>query len=301
MITIKKLLKNPSIIIRGLNKLGLLRWISDERYIKWRYYIQHNEKLNLVQPKTYNEKLQWLKLNYHNADYVKLVDKSQVREYVANKIGKEYLIPIVGEWNNGNDIKWESLPDKFVLKCTHDSGSLVISTDKSKLNKEKAINKLNKALSYNYYYSGREWPYKYVEPKIIGEEFLEVQEGKELQDYRFFCFEGDPKFITVDTNINDKEKTRRNLYDLDWNLLDAEITYPRDVNSNIVKPDNLEEMIKISRKLSKGIPHVRIDLYNLEGKVYFGEITFYHQSGLGIIRPKSFENKMGDWINISKY
>lgn len=295
---IKEIINDPSLIIRALNKLGLLRWIPDELYVKWRYKIAFNEKLNLKKPKTYNEKLQWLKLNNHNPKYVKLVDKLNVRNYISEKIGKSYLIPLVGVWDNVEQIDWQSLPSQFVLKCTHDSGSLVVCNDKEKLDIKSAKKKLKRALTRNYYYSGREWPYKFVEPKIIGEEFLIPENDEELKDYRFFCFNGKPKFISVDSNINDKTKTRRNLYDLEWNMLDAEITYPKSVNNKLKKPDKLAEMINICKKLSQGIPHVRIDLYYLRGKIYFGEFTFYHQGGLGEIRPENFSKKMGQWITL---
>lgn len=301
MVKFKKIVEDPSIIIRALNKVGLLNWISDTNYVKWRYRIQHNQSLDLENPKTFNEKLQWLKLNYHNPEYVPLVDKIQVREHISNLVGDEYLIPLIGVWENANDIDWDLMPDKFVLKCSHDSGSVIVCTDKSTFDKKAAITTLNKALGRNYYYAGREWPYKFVKPKVMAEKFLETSEKDELRDYRFFCFEGEPKFISVDTNINNKSKTRRNLYDLNWNLLDAEITYKKDLNNSLDKPNKLDEMIEISKKLSESLPHVRIDLYNIDDEIYFGEYTFYHQSGLGIIRPNEFDLKLGSWINLAPY
>ncbi|MBA2862113.1 ATP-grasp fold amidoligase family protein [Methanococcus maripaludis] len=189
---------------------------------------------------------------------------------------------------------------QLVLKCNHDSGSVVICKDKTKFDFKEARRKLNRCLKRNYYYLSREWPYKNVKPKIVCEKYLLDNENLELNDYRFLCCDGNPKFIMVDFNTTDKTKKRRNLYDLEWNLLGAEISYPRELGIKCPKPNNLEKMINLSKRLSKGIPHVRVDLYSIKDKIYFGEMTFYHQSGTAKINPKEFEIEMGNWIELSK-
>jgi len=293
-------IREPSTIIRALNKIGMLKWIPDEKYIKWRYFIEFRKKLNLDNPTTFNEKIQWLKLHDRNDKYTKLVDKLEVRDFVKSKVGSDYLVPLLGAWDNVNEIDWNSLPKEFVIKCTHDSGGLIICTDKNKLDIKKAKKKIQRSLSVNYYYSGREWPYKNVQPRIIAEKLLEQRDYQELRDYRFFCFHGEPKFVAVDFSINDKNKTRRNLYDMDWKLLPAEISYPRELNIKLIKPQKFEQMIDLSRRLSEGIPHVRIDFYYVNNEIIFGEMTFYHQGVLSKINPESFNHKLGDLIKISE-
>lgn len=276
----------------------LKKLIPSFLWLKVEYFINLNRNLNIINPKTYNEKLQWLKLYDRKPIYTQLVDKFEVRKYIKNIIGENYLIPLIGVWNEFDEINFEKLPNQFVLKPTHTSGNVFICKDKTSINLVNLKREINGWLKRNYFWEHREWPYKNVKPRIICEILLEQKDGDELRDYRFFCFNGEPKFITVDFSITDKKKTRRNIYDLDWNLLDVEISYPKEKKIVVVKPNKLEEMISLSRRLSANIPHSRIDFYYIENKVIFGEITFYHQSGMGKIYPTEFDLIMGSWIQL---
>ncbi|WP_368646165.1 ATP-grasp fold amidoligase family protein [Alkalibacterium putridalgicola] len=281
-----------------LIKYKLLKKMSDKRFIELDYLINTKNALNLTDPKTFNEKLQWLKLNNRKTYYTTLVDKYEVREYISELIGEEYLIPLLGVYDTYDDIDFRALPDQFVMKPTHTSGNIFICKDKNQIDHEALRGKIDAWLSRDYYSVHREWPYKNVNPRIIIEEYIEQESGSELRDYRFFCFDGAPKFITVDFNIIDKSKTRRNLYDVGWNIMDATISYPQEKELVIEKPEKLEQLIELSCMLSKDIPHARIDFYYINNKIKFGEITFFHQSGMGDIQPDEFNIEMGNWITV---
>lgn len=289
-----------SIILRKIGDYRCLNWLSDSLYLKIYYFITTKSKLNLDSPKSYNEKLQWLKLHDRNPEYAQLVDKYEVRNYIKETIGEKFLIPMLGLWNKVDDIDWDTLPNQFVLKTTHDSGGVVICKDKKNFDIEAAKSKLNNSMKRNYYYGTREWPYKNVKPRIVAEKYINQVDDDELRDYRFFCFNGEPKCIAVDYSITDKSKTRRNIYDLDWNFQPVSISYPNELKKTVEEPEKLKEMISLSRKLSKNIPHVRIDFYNIGSKIIFGEMTFYHQSGMAKIVPREFEDKMGSWIELPR-
>ena len=277
---------------------NIKRIIPDTLYLKLQYRHHFSKNLDLKNPATYNEKIQWLKLNDRKPEYNTYVDKYEVRKHVSETIGDDYLIPLIGVYDSVEEINWSQLPNKFVLKCTHGSACNIICSNKSELEIEQSKLKLENWMNKNWYWYGREWPYKDLKPRIICEEFLVQDDGEELRDYRFFCFSGEPKFVTVDFSITDKKKTRRNLYDLNWNRMDAEISYPKENSFKVKKPEKLEEMIKLSKVLSSNIPHARVDFYFIKNKIYFGEITLYHQSGFGKIKPTEFDRKMGDWIEI---
>lgn len=293
-----KYIKNPLELFLVLGNREFLNWIDDEKYIKIAHRIKLNEKLDLENPITYNQKLQWLKIYNRDVLYNKLVDKYRVREFIKERIGSKYLIPLIGVWENVEDIDFNSLPNQFVLKCTHNSGGLVICKDKRELNIKSVKDKLEKSLKHNYYWGQREWVYKDVPPLIIAEKYIADDSGKNIRDYRFFCFNGEPKFISVDLDIINKDQTRRNIYDLEWNLLDIEISYPKEENKKLLKPKNLEIMIEIAKELSKDIPHLRVDLYNVDGKILFGELTFFHQSGWGKFNPKKWDEILGNWLTL---
>lgn len=293
-----KVIRDPKIAVFYILNSKVSRLIPDAYFLKIPYKIRTGKKLDLKNPISFNEKIQWLKINNRNPKYTNMVDKYEVRNYISNTIGEEYLNPLLGVWDKFEDINFEDLPNQFVLKCTHDSGRLIICTDKSKFNIAEAKKKINNSLKENYYYSGREWPYKNVKPRIICEKYMEQDNGEELRDYRFFCFNGEPKFIAVDFSITNKKNTRRNLYDLNWNLMDGEISYPKELSLQVEKPDKLDLMIALSRKVSSDIPHARVDFYYIKQKIIFGEITFFHQSGMGKIRPKEFEEQMGNWLKL---
>lgn len=287
----KVIVKICGILLRGNKKL-------DELYLKLIFPIYLGEKLNLSNPRTYNEKLQWLKLNDKNPIYTKLVDKYEVRKYIADTIGEEYLIPLIGVWDKFEDIDFNKLPNQFVLKCTHDSGGVVICKDKTKFNFQAAKKKINSSLRRNFFYSGREWPYKNIKPKIICEKYLVDNDGVDLKDYKFFCFDGNPKFMYV---ASEREiKTKFDFFDLEFNQLPIKQHYDNS-NKKIEKPENFEEMIELSKLLSKGISHVRVDFYNIKGKIYFGELTLYHFSGLVKFEPSEYDLILGEFIDLGKF
>lgn len=297
---IKEIHKQPEkIFVNILYRLPIISYnIPDEKYLKIIYKSILKKDLNLENPKTFNEKLQWLKLNNRNPEYTKMVDKYEAKKYVANIIGEEHIIPIIGVWNKFEDIDFKELPNQFVLKCTHDTGGLVICKDKEKINLKEVKKKINKSLKRNFYYYGREWPYKNVKPRIIAEKYMVDESGVELKDYKIFCFDGKAKFILVD--FGRFSDHYRNIYDLDWNLLDLKIKFPINAEHQIEKPVNLNEMIELAEKLSKNIPHVRVDFYNVRGKIYFGELTFFHGSGFTKIEPEEWDEKIGEYIKLPK-
>ena len=255
-------------------------------------------KLNWEQPQYYSEKLQWLKINYRTPIMTKLVDKYEVKEYVASKIGWEYVIPTLGVWTNTDDINIEKLPDKFVLKCTHDSGGVVICKNKKDFNFKTAKEKLDKSMKKNFYWMAREWPYKNVKPRIIAELYIEDKKNESLNDYKFFCFNG---FIDSILVCKGREKGHPNFYhyDQNWNRL----IYQKEElekDDNIKKPQNLALMIELAKILSQGFPHVRVDFYNVDGKVFFGELTFFNQSGFDTDILPETDAKWGDLLELPK-
>lgn len=293
--SIKKLLKNPFKLIFICDKMQISRFIPDKQYLKIRYRAIFGKKLNLNDPKTFNEKLQWLKLNDRNPEYTKMVDKYTAKGYVAGIIGDEYIIPTLGIWDNVEDIDFDKLPEQFVLKCTHDSGGVVICKDKTKLDIEAAKKKLQKSLNNNYYYVGREWPYKNIKPRVIAEQYMEDGDRNELADYKFFCFDGEPKALFVATDRSTDVKF--DFYDLEFNHLPF-VAGHEHADKAITKPEGFDQMLELSKKISKGIPHVRVDFYDIGGKVYFGEMTFFHWSGMCPFEPEEWDYKFGEWINL---
>lgn len=292
---IEKYVKDPWKVIVFLKNHRLLSWMSDESYLRLTYRAAFHKKLNLEHPQTYSEKLQWLKLYNRIPEYTQYVDKYAVHDFVKERIGEEYLIPLLGVWDSYKEIDFGSLPDKFVLKCTHDSGGLVICRDKSALNKKAVRKKLEKCLRTNYYLYSREWPYKDVKPRIIAEPYLVDESGTQLKDYKFFCFDGKVKamFIATDRGTD----TRFDFYDEKFNHFPMTNGHP---NADIPpkKPDRFEKMKQLAEKISVGMPHARIDFYDCKGKVYFGEITLFHWSGLVPFEPEEYDKKFGDWIRL---
>ena len=271
--------------------------MPDKLYLKMLYRVRMNQKLDLNNPRTFCEKLNWLKLHDRRPEYTMMADKYEVRQYIKNKIGEEYLIPLLGVWDKVEEIDYESLPDQFVLKCTHDSGSVIICKDKASFDTKAANDKLKKVLMTNYFYPSREWPYKNIKPRVIAEKYMVDESGTELKDYKIYDFSGKPYLIQVDYGRFVKHE--RNLYDLDWNYIPEEIEYPTNAEHVITKPQNLELMLELARKLSDGIPSVRTDFYNINGKVYFGEITFYQEAGFARFSSDEFARKLGDKIEFS--
>lgn len=271
--------------------------ISDRYAIEQQWKQRMDYPLNLKDPKTFNEKLQWLKLYDRNPLYTTLVDKYRVKQWVANKIGEQYVIPTLAVYKSADEINIDKLPDKFVLKCNHDSGSVVICKDKTTFDLASAKTKLNKSIKQNFYYNAREWPYKKVKRCIIAEKLIENNGIGDIPDYKVFTFGGEPKIIQVDIDRFNNHK--RNIYDTNWNFINAQIQYPSQPNLIIDKPKQLMEMLDICRKLGEGFCQVRVDFYVTDNNIYFGEMTFFHGGGLETFMPKSFELQMGEWIKLS--
>jgi len=269
------------------------RFYSDKRFLEKLFPLRMGgAKLNLDNPQTFSEKLQWLKLNDHNPLYTIMVDKYEAKKYVASIIGDEYIIPTLAVYDNVKDIRFEDLPNQFVLKCTHDSGGVFICKDKAVVNEKEAKRMLARHLKRNYYWKNREWPYKNVRPRIIAEKYL-TDDGNGLKDYKIFNFDGQPKMVELDYNRFTGHL--RKLYTPDWKLINATIKYPAG-EETFQEPKVLKEMLLLSSKLSQGIPHVRTDFYVVNNHVYFGELTFYHESGMAPMNPANFDNKIGEWI-----
>ena len=276
---------------------GFFNWIPSKLLLKIQFRFKFGEKLDLQNPKTFNEKMQWLKLYGNLEKHTNLVDKFEVREYIAETIGEEFLIPLLGVWDKFEDIDFDKLPNRFVLKCTHDSGSVLICKDKITFNKEDAMNKLNKHLKQNFYYAYREPQYKNVRPRIICEKYMVDDSGEELKDYKFFCFDGEPKIIQL--NYDRFIDHKLNYYDSKWNYIPIKlIPHPTDINRVINKPNNLEQMLKFARILSRNISFVRVDVYSINDNIYFGEMTFTPNSGFKKFEPHEFDLEMGSWLKL---
>ena len=274
--------------------------IKDDRsYIEYIWSKRMNYPLNLDEPKSFSEKLQWLKLYDRRPVYTTMVDKLAVKKYVADIIGEEYIIPTLGVWNSPEDIEWDKLPDQFVLKCTHDSGGLVICRDKSKLDRVEAVKKIKKSLRRNYYLAGREWPYKNVPRRVLAEKYMVDNQTEELRDYKFFCFNGEVKALFIATDRQVREEPFFDFFDADGNHLDFRHGHP---NAPVVPklPSQFVLMKQLAAKLSIGYPELRVDFYEVNGCVYFGELTLFHHSGWMPFDPIEWDYKMGEWIKLHK-
>ena len=296
MINLKKFLSREA---RG-KMMYALSWLPDEPYIKLFYYATTGRKLNLKNPTTFEDKQQWLKLHDRQERYTDLADKLKVREHIKKTIGEEYSFPLLGHWDTFDEIDFDKLPERFVLKCNHDSGSVRVIKNKSALT-EKEIdtlrNHFNKRVKKSFYFAGREYPYKNIKPCILAEQYMsdDKQELSSLNDYKFYCFHGEPKIVLIVTDR--ATDCRYDYYDNDFNHLDLRYGKCRD-DDKIKKPSYFEEMKEIAAKLSENIPFVRIDLYEVNGHVYFGEYTFFDGGGFQWLKPDSWEYKMGEWIHI---
>lgn len=280
-----------------LNRVG--RFVSDENFVKWTYYLTFRKKLDLDNPKTFNEKLQWLKLNDQHEEYTQMVDKYEAKKYVANLIGEEYIIPTLGVYDSFDEIDFDKLPNQFVLKCTHNSGGIIICRDKATLDVPKARKQMKKWLKKNPFWTNREYPYKHVKPRIIAEQYMEQEDGESLRDYKVLCFNGKAKLIELH-RFRYTERQTQDFYDTEWNkttisqgggFIDAsDKLYP--------KPDNLDKMILLSEKLCADMIHCRADWYSIKGQLYFGEITFFDGSGLDAFDNMDDDFLLGSWIEL---
>lgn len=293
--SIKKI-TNPWLVLAHMCRHFPLKYLPDNTCIKifYRAYLGCFPDLN--KPQSYNEKLQWLKLYDRNPLYTTLSDKYLVRDFVSERIGEQYLVPLLGVWDHVEEIDYDSLPNQFVLKCNHDSGSVVVCKDKESLDRKIANAKLKKALKTQYFWKGREYNYKDIKRKVIAEEYLCDGEGDELTDYKYFCFDGVPRFIQVDRGRFSKHV--RNFYDSDWNFIDVEYGCPNDKVTLDRMPHLHGKMLKLAATLSAGFPHVRVDFYVSKGQVYFGEMTFHHGGGFMTIIPKEYDITWGQYLNI---
>ena len=293
-----KLIDNPYIVFSQPNIQKTLHWMPDEYYLRLLYHARMGRRLNLDNPHTYNEKLQWLKLFSRNPLYTTLVDKAAVKPWVAERIGWKHVVPTLGVWDSFDDIDFSSLPERFVLKCTHDSGGLAICRDKATFDMDAARQKIENSLRRNYYWLGREWPYKDVPPRILAEEYLDPKDGSDdLVDFKYFCFSGEAKAMFVATNRFGAGETKFDFFDMDWNHLPFTNGHP-NADVPIKKPEAFNEMRRLAEILSEGIPHVRVDFYESTKGIFFGEMTFSHWSGMVPFDPPEWDEIFGSWIEL---
>lgn len=277
---------------------GLYDSYSDYKYIKKQFKARMGYDLDLKNPKTFNEKIQWLKLYYRRNKFTIWVDKYRVREYISKVVGEEYLVPLLGVWDNVEDIDFSALPEKFVLKCNHNSAKgLCICKDKKKLNIEKVKKELKLGLAEDYYLKGREWPYHNVPRKIIAEKYLENSDGTEIVDYKFMCFGGKVKCSFVCSERFSLDGLKVTFFDREWNRLNFERHYPSS-KQEIKKPSNYDKMIDIAEELSKGEPFLRVDFFEVNNKLYIGELTLYPGNGTEEFTPFSADLELGSWIDL---
>ncbi len=280
--TVWKYIRNPSKLVLDIGKYDnyrFARFVPDKIYIKCLFMKYMKTKLNLSNPQTFSEKLQWLKLYDRKPEYTKMADKVAVKKYVADKIGLDFIIPTIGIYNSVDEIPFDKLPENYVIKCTHDSGSTFICKKDLNPDIEQIKNSLSQKINTNFYWYGREWPYKNIKPQIIVEEFIPDENGNCPVDYKFFCFDGKMEIFKIDYNRFTKRAA--NYYDKNCNFLEiGKIHSTPDPSIKLELPDNFDEMVKITEILSKGIPFLRVDLYSVNNRIYFGELTFYPSSGI---------------------
>lgn len=285
-------------LILGLWRRGFCHIVSDKIFLQGVWFIKFGKYLDLDNPVTFNEKLQWLKLYDRKPEYTRMVDKYEAKKYVASIIGEEHIIPTLGVWDSFDKIDFDKLPNRFVLKTTHDSGGVVICKDKTTFDHKAAKKKLNKSLKHDYYATSKEWPYKDVKRRILAEEYMVDESGYELKDYKIFCFGGKPElmFIASDRQV-EGEETKFDFYDMTFEHLPFTNGHP-NASHSLRCPETFRQMQDLATKLSAGLPHVRVDFYDINGKVYFGELTFSHWSGLVPFNPEKWDRKLGKLIQL---
>lgn len=291
-------LQHPRLVLAKLLQYASPLFPDDKKYLSLLYRLKIGERLDWDNPQSYTAKLQWMKLYYRNPILSQFIDKYEVKAEVAKRIGAEHVIPTYGVWERAEAIDFDSLPERFVLKGTHDCRSVIICRDKQTFDAEGARIKLASALKRNNYGPMREWAYKSVKPRIIAEELIQdPAHPEELTDYKFFCFDGHVKAVYVATGRN-RGETRADYFDRDFNHLPIFSEHPH-AGSAIVRPQNYEEMVRIAEMLSAGFPHVRLDLYSLgDGRIFFGEYTFYHGGGMNQFEPREWDYTIGRWFTL---
>ena len=292
---ILKAFKDPCWAFGVILRHCLSRFIKDDRtFIRLEYFSGMGKFPDLDNPRRYNEKIQWLKLNDIHPEYAAIVDKSTAKDYVASKIGESYIVPTLGVWDRFDDIDFDALPRSFVLKTTHDSGGVAVCADKASFDVKGARKKLEKSLRHNFYFEHREYPYKGIKPRIIAEAF--IGDGSGLDDYKFFIFNGKCRMLFVATGRLQGD-TRFNFFDENFNQLPFTQGHPLS-DEPLEKPENFDEMVRLAEELGKDFRHVRVDLYNVGGKIYFGELTFFHYSGNVPFVPDEWDFKVGEWLEL---
>lgn len=296
---IKNSLLHPSRLLAGLwARFG--QNVLDETYLKLRYHLIFGKRLNLDTPKGYNEKINWLKIYNRNPLYPRLVDKAEVKEIVRPIIGDDKIIKTFGVWERFDDIDFESLPNQFVLKSTNGGGGtgVVICKDKSKFSCEEAKEKIERSMHFNWRF-GREWVYRDLKPRIIAEEYMFNEDGTDLVDWKIHCFNGEPKVLFYASDrYTSGEKLKFDWYDINLNHLPVKSKGYDNANKTITPFPEWEQMKDVARKLSEGLPYVRVDLYLINHKIYFGELTFFHDGGAVALEPNEWEDIFGSWIEL---
>ena len=294
-------LDNPKRLFIRLGRNSFLRLLDDKTYIKMIYKVKFGRDLNVDNPKTFNEKLQWLKLYDRKPIYTAMVDKIEAKKFVAGIIGQEHIIPTLGVWNRFDDIQFDKLPEQFVLKCSHDSGGLFICKNKKMFNAAEAKKVINKCLKQNYYWLSREWPYKNVQPRILAEQYMEDKtlSSSGLVDYKFFCFNGNPKLLYVSRGLDNHPTAEISFYGMDG----IEKEYHRNDYKpyhNAIMPSNFDEMKSIAKRIAAEVdsPFVRIDLYSINGGIFFSEITLSPCSGMIPFEPMNADMELGKELHI---
>lgn len=290
---LKELLFNPSQLFNSILAHTSSLW-PDKLYLKLFYLSRFHRRLDLGDPKSFNEKLNWMKLYYHNPLCIKLADKYDVKAYVREQIGKEHVVECFGVWESFDDIDWEKLPDQFVLKCTHDSSGAIICKDKKTFDKESAKKRIEISMNRNWYSAGREWVYNNIKPRIIADKLLDDHSGKELRDYKFWCFNGKPVYMYF---TNKGDYVIENFYDMEFNPVEINHGFDR-VTPEFEKPEAFGEMKEYAERLSNGLPFVRVDFFYVDGVVYFGECTFYDWGGLRPFVSYEQDLQLGELINL---
>ena len=297
---VKNFIFDKQIRFGYLSTLGFYNWIPDDIYLKKEFKVRMGKELNLKNPKTFNEKIQWLKLYDRHPEYTMMVDKYAAKQYVASKIGDDYIIPTLGVWTKFDDIDFDKLPNQFVLKCTHDSGGLVICKDKSTLDITAAKRKIEHCLKRKYYYIHREWPYKNVPPRIIAEKYMtdnvNTSTNETLKDYKFYCFNGIPDYLYVSDNMDDHSKAKVCFMNTDWEKAPFGRTDYKKFDQVPEKPQQFEKMKELVQELSKDIPFLRVDFYEINKRIYFGELTFHPCAGYMPFDPKEWDEKLGELV-----
>lgn len=292
-----KMIFDPSYRFDFIRSKGVFNNMPDREYLELLFRKTMGYSLNLDDPKTFNEKLQWLKLYDKKPEYTEMVDKYAAKDFFARIIGSQYIIPTIGVWDRFDDIDFDSLPTQFVLKTTHDSGGVVVCKDKSAFNINEARKKMYYCLGQNFFLRGREWPYKNVKPRIIAEEYLSAFDSIGLIEYKLFCFNGEPKLILVCKGTAHGSGRTNDFFDMEFNHLPLRVTYPNS-DEAIEKPKEIDELLTIARRLSVGIPQVRVDTYVADGKVYIGEMTFFHDGGMCKFKPDTYDLEFGKYITL---